>query len=130
MEKERFKLSGETIPTIQEKSIKSLGKRIDRSLRGTIAIQETKDNLEKWLTKVEKTSLRGRFKACIYQHPILAKIPWTQSIYEFTMALIEQKERKIHSCLRRWLELLECISSTALYGHTTTSPIQKLNRRI
>ena len=48
MEKDRFKLSGETIPTIQEKSIKRRGKHIDRSLRDTIAIQETKDNLEKW----------------------------------------------------------------------------------
>ena len=66
MEKEHFKLLDETIPTIQEKSIKGLGKCIDRSLRDTIAIQETKDNLEKWLTKVDKSSLPGRFKAWIY----------------------------------------------------------------
>ena len=36
IEKERLKLSGETVPTIQEKSIKRLGKRTDRSLRDTI----------------------------------------------------------------------------------------------
>ena len=53
MERERFKLSCETIPTTQEESIKSLGKRINRSLRDSIAIQETKDNLEKYLTKVD-----------------------------------------------------------------------------
>ena len=47
IEKECFKLSGETTPTIQEKSIKSPGKRLDCSLRDMIAIQETKDNLEK-----------------------------------------------------------------------------------
>ena len=63
MEKTCFKLSGETIPTIQEKSFKSLGKRIDHSLRDMIAIQETKDNLDKWLTKVGKSSLPGHFKA-------------------------------------------------------------------
>ena len=79
MEKERFKLSGETIPTIQEKSIKSLGKCIDRSLRDTIAIQETNDKLEKWLTKVDKSDLPGRFKAWIYQHAILPKILWPLS---------------------------------------------------
>ena len=53
MEKERFKLSGEIIPTIQEKSITGLGNRIDRSLRDTIAMQVTKDNLVKWLNKVD-----------------------------------------------------------------------------
>ena len=57
LEKELFKLLGEIIPTIQEKSIKSLSKCIDYSLRDTIAIQETKVNLEKWLIKVDKSSL-------------------------------------------------------------------------
>ena len=47
MEKDHFKLLGATNPTVEKKSIKNLGKRIDHSLRDTIAIQETKDNLEK-----------------------------------------------------------------------------------
>ena len=90
--KERFKLSSETIPTIREKPINSLRKRIDRSLRYTIAIQDTKDYLEKWLTKVDKSGLPGRFKAWIYQHAILPKVLWPLSIYEFTMNHIEQME--------------------------------------
>ena len=53
LEKERFELSSEIIPTIQQKSIRSQDKRIDYSLRDTVAIQETKVNLEKWLTKVD-----------------------------------------------------------------------------
>ena len=81
MEKAHFKLSGETIPTIQEKSIKSLGKHTDRSLRVTISILETKGNLEKWLTKVDKSDLPGHFKAWIYQYAILPKILWPLSIY-------------------------------------------------
>ena len=96
-----------------------MGKRIDRSLRDTIAIQETKDNLEKWLTKVDKSGLQGRFKSWIYRHTILLKILWPLSIYEFTMAHIEQMERKINSCLRGWLGLPECLSSAAIYGNTT-----------
>ena len=119
MEKEHFKLSGETIPTIQEKTFKSLGKRIDRSLRDTVAIQKTKDNLEKWLTQVDKSGLPGRFKAWVYQHAVLPKILWPLSIYEFTMAHIEQMERKINSHLQRWLGLPKCWSSAALYGNTT-----------
>ena len=97
MEKECFKLPGETNPTIQEKSIKSQGKLIERSLRDTIAIQDTKDNPEKWLTKVDKSGLPGRFKGWVYQHAILPKILWLLSIYEFTMAHIVQMVRKINS---------------------------------
>ena len=65
MERERFNSSGETIQTIQEKPIKRLGKRINRCVKDTIAIQETKDNLEKWLTEVDKSGLPDRFKAHI-----------------------------------------------------------------
>ena len=79
-EERAFKLSDETISTIQEKSIKSLSKRIDRSLMDAIAIQETKDNLEKCLTTDNKSCLRGRCKALIYQHAILSKILWPLSM--------------------------------------------------
>ena len=76
LERGRFKLSGKIIPAIQEKSIKSLGKHIDHSLRDTVTIQETKVNLEKWLTKVDKSGLPSRFKAKIYRRAILPKILW------------------------------------------------------
>ena len=62
MEKGHFKLSGETIPTIQENSTKSLGKRIDCSVMDTIAMRETKDNLEKWLTRVDKSVYQAVLK--------------------------------------------------------------------
>ena len=89
LEKERFKLSSEIIPTIQEKSIKSLGKPTDHSQRDTVAIQETKVNLEKWLIKVDKSRLPGRFEAWIYNHTILPQNTLA-SINEFTIAHIEQ----------------------------------------
>ena len=41
------------------------------------------------------------------------------SIYEFTMAHIEQMERKINSHSQRWLGLPKCLSNAALYGNTT-----------
>ena len=60
---ERFKLSGEFIPSIKQNPVKSLGKRFDDSLKDTVAIQETKENLERRLNKIERSGLPDQFKA-------------------------------------------------------------------
>ena len=75
MEKVRFTISGETIPTLSEKPIKSLGKTFNSSLKDTAAKQNIKD-LEKWLTKIDKSGLPGRFKAWLFQHAVLPRILW------------------------------------------------------
>ena len=98
--------------------MKSLGKRFDGSLKDTVAIQETKENLERWLNKIERSGLPGRFKAWIYQNAVLPKVLWQLTIYEFTSSSVEQLEKRINSRLRRWLGLPKCLSSTALYGES------------
>ena len=46
MEKVRFTVAGETIPTLSEKPIKSLGKTFNSSLKDTAAKQKTIKDLE------------------------------------------------------------------------------------
>ena len=48
---------------LHNKSVKSLGKRFDHTLKDVVAIQETRDSVEKWLNKIDRSSLPGRFKA-------------------------------------------------------------------
>ena len=91
---ERFKLSGEFIPTIKQNPVKSLGKRFDDSLKDTVAIQETKENLERWLNKIERSGLPGRFKAWSYQNAIQSKVLWQLTVYEFSSFSEEQLEKK------------------------------------
>ena len=98
--------------------MKSLGKRFDDSLKDTVAIQETKENLERWLNKIERSGLPGRFKAWIYQNAVLPKVLWQLTIYEFTSSSVEQLEKRINSRLRRWLGLPKCLSSAVLYGES------------
>ena len=81
-----------------------------------MAIQETKENLERWLKKIERSGLPGRFKAWIYQNAVLPKVLWQLTVYEFTSSSVEQLEKRINSRLRRWLGLPKCFSSAALYG--------------
>ena len=81
-----------------------------------MAIQETKENLERWLNKILRSGLPGRFKAWIYQNAILPKVLWQLTVYEFTSSSVEQLEKRINSRIRRWLGLPKCLSSAALYG--------------
>ena len=115
---DRFKLSGEHIPTIKDKPAKSLGKHFDHTLKDAVAIQETRNRLERWLNKIDRSGLSGCFEACIYQHVVLPKILWPLTIYEFTSYNVEQLEKRINSRWRRWLGLPKCLSSVALYRNS------------
>ena len=66
MEKVRFTVAGETIPTLSEKPIKSLDKTFNSSLKDTAANQKTIKDLEEWLTKIDKSGLPGQFKAWLF----------------------------------------------------------------
>ena len=102
LEKKSFKLSGEFIPTIHGNSIKNLGKCIDSSLKDMVAIQETKANLDKWLTKVDKSGLPGHFKAWIYKHTVLLKILWLLSLNSQLPTSSRWKEKSTLHCGDGW----------------------------
>ncbi|GAA6088928.1 uncharacterized protein LOC109140547, partial [Tachysurus ichikawai] len=118
VEKFRFTISGTQIPTLSEKTVKSMGKTFDRSLRDTTSIRNTSEELERWLKMVDKTGLPGKFKAWVYQHGILPRILWPLLLYEFPITTISELERRVSHFLRRWLGLPRSLSSIALYGNT------------
>ena len=118
MEKVRFTVAGETIPTLSEKPIKSLGKTFDSSLKDTAAKQKTIKDLEEWLTKIDKSGLPGRFKAWLFQHAVLPRILWPLLVYDIPIITVESLERAISNRLRRWLDLPKCLSGAALYRNS------------
>lgn len=113
----RFSVAGEKILTIKEKSVKSLGKVFDSTLRDSSSIQSTCTELDRWLKTVDRSGLPGKFKAWLYQHGILPRILWPLLIYEVPISTVETLERKVSSHLRRWLGLPKSLSCIALYGH-------------
>ncbi len=88
MEKVRFTVAGETIPTLSEKPIKSLGKTFNSSLKDTAARQKTIKDLEEWLTKIDKSGLPGRFKAWLFQHAVLPQILWPLLVYDIPITTV------------------------------------------
>ena len=75
-------------------------------------------DLEKWLTKIDKSGLPGRFKAWLFQHAVLPRILWLLLVYEIPITTVESLERAISNRLRRWLGLPRCLSGAALYGNS------------
>ena len=104
--------------SIKDKPVKSQGKCFDHSLKDAVSIQETRDRLERWLNKINRSGLPGRFKAWIYQQVVLPKILWPLNIYEFTSYYVEQLEKRNNSRLRRWLGLPKCLSNVVLYRNS------------
>ncbi|XP_030281784.1 uncharacterized protein LOC115586678 [Sparus aurata] len=123
-----FSLGGTCIPSVTEKPVKSLGKTFDCSLKDAASIKATNEQLESWLTIVDKSRLSAKFKAWFYQHGILPRILWPLVVYEFPISTVEGLERRVSSHLRRWLGLPRSLSSIALYGNKNklTLPINSL----
>ncbi|XP_063080140.1 uncharacterized protein LOC134470047 [Engraulis encrasicolus] len=115
----RFRLGDTTIPSVSEKPVKSLGKLFTGDLKDTRARQTASDDLNQWLSAVDKSGLPGKFKAWIYQHNILPRLLWPLLMYEIPVTTVESFERKISQHLRRWLGLPRSLSSIALFGHGT-----------
>ena len=120
LSEDRFKLSGEYIPTIMDKLVKTLEKRFNHTLKDTVADKETRDSLETLLNKIDRSGLLGRFKAWVYQHVVLQKMLWPLVIYEFASYNVKKQEKRINSRLRRWLGLPKCLSRATLYGNSNT----------
>ena len=118
----RFAITGEIIPTINEKPVKSLGKWFDCSTNDQSTIKWIESDLDDCLRKINRSGLPDKFKAWIYQHAMLLRILWPLLLNEVANKMVEVIERIISGFLRRWLGLPKSLSSAVLYG--TTNAIQ------
>ena len=66
-----FKTGGDTIPTVREKSVKSLGRLYSIPLTDSHRSLEVQKVALKGLKSTDKTCLPGKMKAWFYQHGLL-----------------------------------------------------------
>ncbi len=59
----RLQVQGEDIPTIRESPMKCLGKWYDDTLCDRTNISSTEKQADKWLRKIDRSGLPGKFKA-------------------------------------------------------------------
>jgi len=113
-----FSIKGAEKPSLSKQPVKSLGKIFDSSLRDFASVQLTCQELKSWLRATDRSGLPGKFKAWIYQHGILPRILWVLLVYKVPISTVETLERRVSSCLRRWLGLPRSLSNIALYRNT------------
>ncbi|KAL7852633.1 hypothetical protein SRHO_G00184180 [Serrasalmus rhombeus] len=83
----------------EQPRVKSLEKICDYSLKDATSIQEISKELEALYTKMDKTGLLGKFKALIYQHPILPWTLWPLLVCAVSMMTVKALERSHESKL-------------------------------
>ncbi len=110
----QLQLQGEIIPSIEENSIKCLGKWYEASLTDKSNASRTEKQADKWLRKTEGSGLPGKFKAWLFQHGLLPRLMWLLIIYEVPMTSVEGVERRVNENLCRWLRIPPSFTSIGL----------------
>ena len=110
-----FAVKGVTIPSIQEKPVKSLGRIIDATLSDKLRKAELEASIEEDLKLLNKSQLTGVMKAWAYQFMVLPRIGWRLMLYEIPMSWVEKMEARINTQLRRWLGISKNTTTVALF---------------
>ena len=121
---EPFSVDGQTIPGVQSKPVKFLGRLIDGRLNDKGARQDMMDLLNSWLQVIDKCALTGVMKCWIYQYLIVPRIQWKLMIYDVPVSQVEKMEVIVSKMLRRWLSVCRSLTSAALYCHQTMLRLQ------
>ncbi|XP_061185889.1 uncharacterized protein LOC133193994 [Saccostrea echinata] len=119
VKEERFKIDGETIPTVSEEPVKCLGKFFNDTLTDRQNVKETCRQLNEWMKTLDKSGLPGKYKAWIYQHGILPRLLWPLLVYDVPLTIVEGMETIASRYLRRWLGVPRSFSSVGLYSSGT-----------
>ena len=123
MNVEPFTVDRVTMPNIQRKPVRSLGRMIDHTLSDKEQKEALEEGIEDAIKKLDKSDLAGTMKVWGYQFMLLATVSWKLMIYELPMSWVEGMERKINKWLRKWLGISKNITDVALFCPETPCPL-------
>ena len=112
-----------TIPSIQSKPVKFLGRIINGHLSDRKSIVELSEKLESGLKAINKSKLSGVRKVWILSNLLVPRIRWPLMIYEVSISCAIKLEQRISVYLRRWLNLSNRITDLAIYSKISPCPI-------
>ena len=120
---ESLNLGGEIIPNVCEKPIKFLGRWIRAQSNDKVIIQETKEDLDGFLKKLDECDLTGLQKCWGYQYMVLPKMKWPLSIYEIPFSTVTLWEQKTNKYLRKWLGVGHTLSRLCLFSRESSAAL-------
>ncbi|KAL9976249.1 hypothetical protein ACROYT_G013521 [Oculina patagonica] len=112
----RFSVAGDTIPTVREQPVKSLGRWYKGTLTDRHQGVETLKQAEEGLKAIDKTRLPGKFKVWCLQFGLYPRLMWPLMMYEVAASRVERIEQRCSVYIRKWLGLPRQLNNTALYG--------------
>ena len=118
-----FAIGGDSIPSIQQNPVKSLGRVIDGSLTDRKSKNELFVKVKDGLKIIDRSFLTGIQKLFTYQNLFLPRIGWPLMIYEIPFSWVENVEKKVNVFLRKWLGVNQSISNVALFCKDSPCPL-------
>ena len=111
----KFMVANQTIPTVTEEPVKSLGRWYDDSLKDTQRGCETKQTAEEGLKKIDNCGLPGKYKVWCLQFMLIPKLLWPLLIYDICTSTVEAMEAKMNKYTRKWLGVPPGLTDVAFY---------------
>lgn len=111
-----FTVSGQTIPTVQEEPVKSLGRVYDASLKDTRSAQQVTEMAVQGLQIIDRSRLIGKFKIWCLQFMLIPKLMWPLLVYDICTSRVEAIEKKVSKFTRKWLGVPPGLTDVALYS--------------
>ena len=112
----KFAINNNVIPTIREKSVKSLGRCSSLSLTDRHRWQDLLKQLNDRLLSIDKCDLIAKDKLwCVY-FGLIPRLAWPMRIYEVSLSKFEKMESLISKFLKKWLVVPKSLTNVTLYS--------------
>ena len=108
----KFSVAGESISTVKETPVKSLGRWYVGTLSDRSRGIEVMNQAEQWLTVIYQSILPGKYKIWCLQFGLYPRLTWPLMIYDVALFRVEIIEQKISVCVRKWLGLPKVTNSS------------------
>ncbi|XP_078617582.1 uncharacterized protein LOC144885536 [Branchiostoma floridae x Branchiostoma japonicum] len=116
-----FTVDGQCIPTIEQTSVRSLGRLYTKDLSDSKRGQEVVRQACEGLKSIDSCQLPGKLKIWCTQFVLLPRLKWPLKMYEISLTTVEEIERKMNAYIRKWLGVPRCLSNVALVGQNKLS---------
>ena len=120
---EPFFIGNEVIPSLHKKPLRTLGRVFDCYLEDVNAKESLIEKFRSSLQMIAKARLLGTMKAWVLTNMLLAQVKWDFMIYEFSITVVEELERKQNIFLRKWLGVAQNLSDVCLYSDIVPCPL-------
>ena len=117
-QKDQFQNWGDKIPTVREKTVKSLGRIYSIPLTDRHRGIEVQNIGLKRLKSIEKTCQHGKMNAWCYQHGLLPRLLWPLQMYEIALSRVERIQLCSNKYMRKCPGIPPCFSKVGLYTNS------------